>query len=137
MASFDLSWQDTMTEMESAMTRSFAVEEWDWDRATVRQNGDTVTTPRNIDDLEQLSRSQYTAKVSPSETEIGWTAGHATHVYNGARRIDGTMMTPRPWTTLAIAGDANAPIEYQRSNALLNVPKYFKDRMIAHLQDVQ
>jgi hypothetical protein len=135
MSAFDDSWEDTTRVVEVALDQALEDPVYFWDRVTKRRNGQTVATPRNINDLEILAKSAYNAAISNSEHEYGYTAPHALTVHNGKRRIDGTVMPARPWTQHAIAGDVNAPIEYQRPDALVNVPKYFAERMTAHLEE--
>jgi hypothetical protein len=83
----------------------FLEDKWPYDGETVRKNGETVTSPRNIFDLGELYRS---GRDSFSITQDGkditaswdWDAknssgrGYAWYVHEGL----GTNLSPRQWT---------------------------------------
>jgi phage gpG-like protein len=100
---------------EFAQEINFQIEDtkWNWPRETVRKNGSVVGSPRNIVDTGELKNSQFIEDVSDTYKVIGYTADHATLVYEGYQieRSDGkiTNVPARPFIDTAIE-DYN-PIE--------------------------
>jgi hypothetical protein len=141
LAAFDAAWAEEMDAVERAMTESFYAKEYYWPNATIRANGEIVPAGnRDIVDEGDLVNSQYRNTITSAETEFGWTDDDPELNHNGGINIyKGTRYyhTPRPWTQLAISGDSEAPIEYQRSDAILDVPEDFARRLNSRLEALQ
>jgi hypothetical protein len=71
---------------------------WDYDRATQRRNGTTVTSPRSITDTGELKNSLVIIKVADLYYQMVWQAAHAAVTLLGRRRADGTNQPGRDWT---------------------------------------
>lgn len=91
----DSYWDDQFRDMEL----------WVYDGETVRKNGETVTSPRDIYDTGALYESgiesfQSSRRPNGAEASWNWDAtnssgrAYAYYVHEGA----GTNATPRPWT---------------------------------------
>lgn len=85
----------------------FLEDNWPYDGETVRKNGETVTSPRNIFDLGDLYRSgRNSFSITQGSVNIAaswnWDAknssgrGYAWYVHEGL----GTNLTPRQWTDI-------------------------------------
>lgn len=136
MAAFDLAWGEEVEEIDRAFDESIDADLYTWPRLTRRQNGTTASSPRNIVDTGNLKRSQNKNIISAEEIEWEWGADYAELNHNGGMSTYNGIPyyhTPRPWTQYAIAGDSSAPIEYQRGDAILNVPIDFAHRFDRHL----
>jgi hypothetical protein len=137
LAAVDAAWAEEMEAVESAMTESFYLKDYVWPNATLRQNRKIVPAgDRDIVDEGDLVNSQYKNTITTDETEFGWTDDDPELNHNGGMNTyNGTRYyhTPRPWTQHAISGDSQAPLEYQRADALLNVPQDFEARLSRYL----
>lgn len=71
---------------------------WQWSGTTVRRNGSTVTSPRNLVDTGELIDSYYRRKEGSSRYVHGWAARHALPNHEGAQLRNGGIIYPRPWT---------------------------------------
>jgi len=140
LAAVDAAWAEEMDAVEVAMVEAISSDRYEWPNETVRQNGEVVGSPRDIVDRGNLQNSQYKDTITPEETEFGWTESNpelnhngGIGSYNGHRYYH----TPRPWTQHAIRGDHEAPLEYQRGDAILDVPEDFAVKLSAHLESLQ
>jgi hypothetical protein len=133
----DAAWAEELESVEVAMTEAFYLKDYYWGNATIRKNGEIVPAGnRDIVDEGELVNSQYKNTITTEETEFGWTDDDPELNHNGGiNTYNGTRYyhTPRPWTQHAISGDNEAPLEYQRSDAILNVPRDFEDKLAARL----
>jgi hypothetical protein len=134
---FDESFAEAMPLVDEAMADAITDDYYQWDGITVRHDGTTAGSPRDIVDRGGLALSQHDTRISISEHEFSWDADHASKVHNGARSNDGHVSIARPWTHHAIRGDQNAPIEYQSPDALMDVPTVFADKINAKLAKLQ
>lgn len=87
-------------ELSAAFQQSFTAQAWAWPRPTVRSNGSTVGSPRNIIDTANLRQSHSWRQTGPYRAEYIWSAQYATAVHDGAvvGRKTRTVMPARPWT---------------------------------------
>jgi hypothetical protein len=88
--------------LDGAFTEKLASPEYDWPRPTVRSNGRTVTSPRNIIDTGELEGSQRLARISRVEWLWDWRAGHALINHEGGTLRNGTDYPARRWTARAV-----------------------------------
>jgi hypothetical protein len=76
-------------------------EKWDWPRTTHRQNGEVVTSPRNVIDTGDLINSQEIEYLDPSTALINYGSDHALDVHEG--KVENGLLKPgRPWTETAL-----------------------------------
>jgi hypothetical protein len=136
LGAVDRAWSEELNEIEVAMVEAISSDRYVWPNATIRQNGQIVTSPRDIVDTGGLRDSQYKNTITAEITEFGWTEDDpelnhngGMNTYNGHRYYH----PPRPWTQHAISGDNEAPLEYQRGDAILNVPEDFARRLSTYL----
>jgi hypothetical protein len=133
----DAAWAEEIEAAEAAMTESFYLKDYYWPNATIRQNGDIVLAgDRDIIDQGDLVNSQYKNTITTEETEFGWTDDDPELNHNGGMSTyqgHRYYHTPRPWTQHAIRGDTEAPLEYQRGDAILNVPEDFARKLSSYL----
>jgi hypothetical protein len=118
-------WQETIEEIETANRTAIQAWRYDWPRTTVRQNGDIVSTPRDIVDTANLLESQYVLRINSDRFEFGWDVDYAAAVHEGATTRSDTHLPARRWTQAAIRGDTTAPGEWQNPQAILDVPAHF------------
>lgn len=136
LAAVDAAWVEEMEAVERAFVEAISDDRYEWLNQTLRQNGDVVGSPRNIVDTGKLVGSQYLNTIAPGEAEFGWTEHNPELNHNGGMNtIDGHRYyhTPRPWTQHGISGDSEAPLEYQRSDAVLNVVDDFAVKLNSYL----
>ncbi len=136
LAAVDAAWAEEMKAVERAFVEAISEERYEWPNQTLRQNGEVVGSPRNIVDTGKLVGSQYLNTIAPGEAEFGWTDHNPELNHNGGMNtIDGHRYyhRPRPWTQHGISGDSQAPLEYQRADAVLNVPADFEARLSRYL----
>ena len=110
-------------ELSAAFQQSFTAEAWAWPRQTVRSNGLTVGSPRNLIDTANLRQSHNWALDSPFQATYRWSAQYATAVHEGAvlgTRVR-TVLPARPWTravmgTERVSGITPYPFEHRLRN---------------------
>ncbi|WP_310424884.1 hypothetical protein [Chamaesiphon sp. VAR_48_metabat_135_sub] len=137
LAAVDAAWAEEMKAVERAFVEAISDDQYEWPNQTLRQNGDVVGSPRNIVDTGKLVGSQYLNTIAPGEAEFGWTDHNPELNHNGGMNtINGHRYyhRPRPWTQYGISGDTEAPLEYQRADAVLNVPRDFEARLFRFLE---
>jgi hypothetical protein len=137
LAAVDSAWAEEVKEIDMAMVEAISDERHRWPNQTLRQNGEIAGSPRDIVDTGGMLGSQYKNTIMPGEVKFGWTEDNpelnhngGMSTYNGHRYYH----TPRPWTQHAISGDADAPLEYQRGDAILNVPEDFARKLANYLE---
>jgi hypothetical protein len=135
MRAADLAFQEEMESVGGAFREAIEDEYYDWPNDTIRHDGSVVGSPRNIVDRSGLQESQDQTPVARGEEEFIWTAPHSAINHNGGRKADGGVFQARPWTQHAIKGDETAPLEYQQTDALLDVPADFAAKFQALLED--
>jgi hypothetical protein len=136
LGAVDRAWSEELDEIEVAMVEAISSDRYVWPNATIRQNGQIVTSPRDIVDTGGLRDSQYKNTITAETTEFGWTEHDPELNHNGGMNTykgHRYYHTPRPWTQHAISGDNEAPLEYQRGDAILNVPEDFARRLSTYL----
>jgi hypothetical protein len=84
--------------LDSALTQALSDRAYDWPNRTVRSNGQTVSSPRDIIDTGELDSSQQLTRESRTVWRWDWTADHALIVHEGATLRNGTEIPARPWT---------------------------------------
>lgn len=95
----DQAFAETVDAYADQCQVEFEMVQWDWPGETRRRNGDFVGSPRNINDTQELARSQQPPEyLTPLIAEITWGAGHALIVHEG----DGDSRPARPWTEAAL-----------------------------------
>jgi hypothetical protein len=76
---------------------------YDWDRPTVRSNGQIVTSPRSNVDTGGLRDSAVKKKVSRLRYEIAWIKPYAVlSLLGGVRRSDGSETPPKDWIEVGL-----------------------------------
>jgi hypothetical protein len=103
---------------KDAFQDAIASDIWEWERETVRRNGETVTSPRDIIDTGELYDSLVISR-SANAVEYSWEADHASIVHDGATTKNGTDLSARPWTKAGIKECDAAEIMQQQLNKLL------------------
>lgn len=93
-AAFELANED----LEAAIVGEIASPVWDWDGQTERQNGTTVSSPRNIIDEGELLDGYRALKRGKTRTAHVFDAEHTLAVHNGAAYADGHSVPGRPFT---------------------------------------
>lgn len=84
--------EQCQTEIES--------DKWEWPRTTHRQNGEVVTSPRNIVDTGRLRDSQR-IEIEGDSAVVEWAADYALKVHEGIVE-NGFLKPGRPWTETAL-----------------------------------
>lgn len=102
------------TQLQKALYASLQASVWDWPRTTVRQNGSTVDSPRNIVDTGALLASQKVSsghKVTKSFLSITYGVPYASLVHYGGAVLpygnmnaDTKILPARPWVTAVLEG---------------------------------
>jgi hypothetical protein len=76
-------------------------DKWEWPRATHRQNGEVVTSPRDAVDQGDLLDSQDVEYLDDSTALLHYNSGHALDVYAG--KVENGILKPsRPWLDTAL-----------------------------------
>jgi hypothetical protein len=78
---------------------------WKWKGSseTLRENGETVTEPRDIVDMGTLLQSKQRKQAGRNVVDFEWTADHAELVHDGAAALkSGGYYPARPWTNPTI-----------------------------------
>tara|TARA_B100001057_G_scaffold322397_1_gene322629 strand:+ start:414 stop:836 length:423 start_codon:yes stop_codon:yes gene_type:complete len=92
-------------EVVPVLDRQFTVEiqtvQWQWPRKTKRENGQTVSSPRDIVDTGDLMRSQQNQKIDNFTWRWTWDVEYSKIVHNGAVLKQGGNYPARPWTKTA------------------------------------
>jgi hypothetical protein len=103
---------------EDAFQDAIASDIWEWERATKRRSGETVSSPRDSVDTGELYDSLVISR-NANAVEYRWEADHASIVHDGATTKNGTDLPPRPWTKVGIEECDVAAIMQQQLNKLL------------------
>jgi hypothetical protein len=127
LAAIDIAFAETALEVFAANRHAIESERYEWNGKTERSTGEIASSPRNIVDTGHLRDSQD-MDGEGIEYKLFWTADYAAEVHEGVGK-----MPARRWTQEAIRGDSTAPPEWQNSEAILDVPEFFKRRFNAYL----
>lgn len=101
-----------------AFQNALLYDTWEWPRETLRQNGDLVSSPRDIYDTGELYDSLVISRTA-NAAEYTWEADHAAIVHDGATTKNGTELPARPWTKVGLEECDAASIMQQQLNKLL------------------
>lgn len=101
-----------------AFQNAIASDIWEWPGETLRQNGDLVSSPRDIYDTGELYNSLVIARTA-NAAEYTWESDHAAIVHDGATTKNGTELPARPWTKIGLEECDTAGIMQQQLNKLL------------------
>ena len=93
-------------------------EVWEWPRATLRQNSDIVSSPRDIVDTGELYDSLRISRTA-NAAALTWGVDYGTAVHDGATAKNGTELPARPWTQAGIENCNTAEIMQRQLNKLL------------------
>ena len=103
---------------KDAFQDAIASDIWEWERETMRRNGEKVTSPRDIVDTGELYDSLVISR-NTNTAQYTWKADHATIVHDGATTKNGTDLPARPWTKVGIEECDPVAIMQQQLNKLL------------------
>lgn len=112
---------------------------WNWPGTTFRQNGEVVSSPRNIVDTGELINSKKLSTrfgVTQASYLLTYTAPYAALVHWGGyispygRAGDQTYIPGRPWAQLIFREDAN-----EGDSDAFNFLDQIKERMVEDLKD--
>ena len=88
----------TAGKLGAEFPKQISEKKWDWPNETIRKNGQTVTTPRDIVDLGNLRASQRRETISATAVEWTWHVDYSAVVHDGPKLKDGQQYRHRPWT---------------------------------------
>ena len=97
---------------------AIASDRWEWPRETLRQNGDLVSSPRDIYDTGELYDSLVISRTG-NAAEYTWESDHAAIAHDGATTKNGTELPARPWTKVGLEECDAAGVMQQQLNKLL------------------
>lgn len=90
--------ESVIDQLTAALDAAFDDDIWQWDRETVRKNGQTVGSPRDLIDQGTLKNSLVVMQVSARYWRFVWESGHAaTVLLGGISRADGSRTPTRNW----------------------------------------
>jgi len=99
---FDRIFDQAMDWAEDNFRREIESVKWDWPRETMRSNGQSVGSPRDIVDTGGLRDSQKRKNQPSSVVEFSWTGGegkiYALEVHDGYTTKGGRRVPARPFT---------------------------------------
>jgi hypothetical protein len=124
-----------MGELFAAFQQSFTANVWDWPRQTVRSDGSTVGSPRDLIDVGSpgLRSSGSHFMTGPYQATFKWSAPYALltheggHIWAWGRRpplknAKRVYLPPRPWTRAVLGQEAVSGIKtYDVGDRLRNV----------------
>jgi hypothetical protein len=87
----------TVRELEKAMRDSIESAIYFWPNETQRQNGQTVSSPRDIVDEGSLRDSQIARRIVLRRWEIAWEVAYAVIVLLGFQGVAGNSQPGRDW----------------------------------------
>lgn len=110
---------DVVVEAQAeAFQNAIAADIWEWPRETVRSNGETVGSPRDRVDSEELIDSLVISR-SANAADYTWESDHAAIVHDGATLQNGTELPGTPWTKVGLEECDAAGIMQRQLNKLL------------------
>jgi hypothetical protein len=123
-------WEETIEAASESCQQAITEERYEWTNPTVRSKGETVYSPRDIIDTKDLHNSH---KIDGED--LVWTADYADINHDGGM-VGRRYHRARPWTNHGIKGDLSDGAEWQRGDAILNLPEFFEEQMNSRLNDV-
>ncbi|MBD2018660.1 hypothetical protein H6F43_00485 [Leptolyngbya sp. FACHB-36] len=94
-------WDGTIDAYAEQCQEELTAEKWTWNGTTKRRNGETVGTPRDRRDEDELFDSQTIVQVDEETAIVGYTAAHAAIVHEGYA-ADETIYPGTPWLRTAL-----------------------------------
>jgi hypothetical protein len=101
-------FESAMDWAEQDFQSEIAENKWRWPNKTIRQNGQSVGSPRNIIDTGNLLQSQSRESLGVDHTAFTWTGQsgstktYALYVHDGCVLKNGRRIPARPFTDHAI-----------------------------------
>jgi hypothetical protein len=96
--------------LDKALKSEVQRDQYPWPGVTVRRNGETVTSPRNIVDTGAFLRSQRRRRVNLTTIRFEWGGSggvtYAGYIFQG---IPGRAYPARDWITPALKAEPIAP----------------------------
>jgi hypothetical protein len=97
------------TVLDKQLKAEIQAPQFEWDRATRRRNGTTVTSPRDIVDLGGFLRSQRRSFDGRTTITFSWDVPYANLILQGyITKRKGTLVKDRNWIKPALE---KAPLE--------------------------
>ena len=93
-------WNGTVDAYAEQCQAELTADKWTWNGTTKRQNGETVGSPRDRRDTDELFDSQTIIQVDEYSAIVGYTAPHAAIVHEGYA-TDETIYPGTPWLRTA------------------------------------
>lgn len=78
---------------------SIVEQRYDWPQVTIRQNGQAVTSPRNIVDTGAFKLSQERTMLNATTCLFTWNAPYSSLILTGYMTKTGQRMPGRDWIT--------------------------------------
>lgn len=94
-ALFTRGMKNTMRQFGQECRKQMSEDVWAWPNITKRRNGSIVGTPRDVIDTGELLDSQTNPVVQGENGYIEWTANHASAVFLGVTRRNGSSSPAR------------------------------------------
>ena len=115
-----VTWAETIAAASDACQQALTEKFYDWPNATLRQNGQLVPAgKRDIIDTKTLYNSHST-----QGEDLVWSAEYADLNHDGG--MEGRRYHhARPWTEYGIKGDSTDDANWQREEAILDLPRFF------------
>lgn len=124
------SWDETIEAASEACQQALTEQRYEWPNPTRRSNGETVYSPRDVIDTKLL----YNSHAIDGE-DLVWSAEHADINHDGGWK--GKRYHPaRPWTNHGIKGDLTDGSEWQREDAILDLPEFFDTKIQSKLENL-
>jgi hypothetical protein len=99
--------------------RALSSDIYEWPRETTRNNGDIVSSPRDIVDTGTLIDSLVISRKPDGTTQFSWEVDYAAAVHDGATLKNGTELPARPWTKIGLEECNPRKIMQEHLNKLL------------------
>ena len=93
----------TVAEFEQALISAISEAVYFWPGETRRQNGQTVSSPRDIIDSGAFLRSQRATRISLRRWEIAWEVAYAVIILLGFQGVAGNSQPGRDWIAYALS----------------------------------
>jgi hypothetical protein len=93
----------TVAEFEQALISAISEAVYFWPGETLRQNGQTVSSPRDIIDSGRFRDSQRATRISLRRWEIAWEVAYAVIILLGFQGVAGNSQPGRDWIAYALS----------------------------------
>ena len=93
----------TVRELEKELTNAIESAVYFWPNETQRQNGQTVSSPRDIVDQGTFRDSQIARKITLRRWEIAWEVAYAVVILLGFQGVAGNSQPGRDWIGYALS----------------------------------